>query len=85
MVVCVALLALNGARGRHASLWVAYVFAAVTATFDGFERPAIEALNQQLVDPEEIAAANGINSTLFAFGMIVGPAIGGGMQVAGET
>jgi MFS family permease len=77
MVVATGLLALNGARGEHASLWVAYVFAAVAAAFDGFERPAIEALNQQLVDPDEIASSNGLNATLFSFGMILGPAIGG--------
>ncbi len=77
MALCTALLAWNGARGDDAHLWVLYVFAAVAAVFDGLQRPAIEALNQQLVAAEHITGANALNSMLFSTGMIVGPIVGG--------
>lgn len=72
-----ALLAWNGTLGSDGRIWILYVFAAVAAVFDGLQRPAIEALNQQIVRHEHLTAANALNSSLFSFGMILGPVIGG--------
>jgi MFS family permease len=72
-----ALLAWNGTLGNAGHVWILYVFAAVAAVFDGLQRPAIEALNQQILRREHLTAANALGSSLFSFGMILGPVIGG--------
>ncbi len=77
MVACTALLAANARQGSQAPVWPLYVFAACAAGFDGLQRPAIEALSQQVLDRKHIVAANGLNSALFSFGMVVGPILGG--------
>lgn len=43
----------------------------------GFHRPAMDALNQKLVGPEDYAAIGALGSFRWAFGAIVGPALGG--------
>ncbi len=43
----------------------------------GFHRPAMEALNQKMVQPEDYAAIGALGSFRWAMGAIVGPALGG--------
>ncbi len=52
---------------------VVFLFQAVV----GFHRPAMDALNQKLVDPEDYASIGALGSFRFAFGAIAGPALGG--------
>jgi MFS family permease len=76
MAACTGLLALNGGRDEP-MLWVLYVFAAVAAVFDGLQRPALEALHQQLLTPETMTAGNALSSAMHSTGLIIGPVIGG--------
>ncbi len=43
----------------------------------GFHRPAMDALNQKMVDPEDYAAIGALGSFRWSVGAIIGPAIGG--------
>ncbi len=43
----------------------------------GFHRPAMDALNQKMVEPEDYAAIGALGSFRWAVGAIIGPAIGG--------
>lgn len=43
----------------------------------GFHRPAMDALNQKLVEPEDYASIGALGSFRWSVGAIVGPALGG--------
>jgi MFS family permease len=76
MLAVVAGLLANSLR-PHPSLWVLYVVAALTATFDGLQRPAIEGLMQRVVPLEQQTAASAIRSLGGQISMIAGPGVAG--------
>ncbi len=43
----------------------------------GFHRPAMDALNQKMVEPEDYAAIGALGSFRWSVGAIIGPALGG--------
>ncbi len=43
----------------------------------GFHRPAMDALNQKMVEPEDYAAIGALGSFRWSIGAIIGPALGG--------
>lgn len=43
----------------------------------GFHRPAMDALNQKMVEPEDYAAIGALGSFRWSMGAIIGPALGG--------
>src|SRR4051812_26607740 len=61
----------------HPSVWVLYVVAALTAAFDGLQRPAIEGLMQRVVPLEQQTAAAAIRSLGGQISMIAGPGAAG--------
>ncbi|MBA2404766.1 MAG: MFS transporter [Bdellovibrionales bacterium] len=65
--------ALSGSK----STWVLYVLSGLMAIFRGLERPALEALTQQLIKKEEIPKVSSLQSFKTTAGMIMGPAVGG--------
>lgn len=54
-----------------------YLLAAVMAVFKGFERPALEAMVQQLFEKKDIPKVSTLQSLKTTSGMILGPALGG--------
>jgi MFS family permease len=58
---------------------------AVLAVFNGFHRPALEALTPRLVEIQEQAAASVLSSFRASLGMIAGPALAGLLIAAGHT
>lgn len=54
-----------------------YILSGVMALFKGLERPALEALTQQLFDKKDIPKVSTLQSIKTTSGMILGPAIGG--------
>jgi MFS family permease len=58
-------------------LWLLYVLAALAATVDGLQRPALEAMIPRLVEPEELPAVMAINSLGFQIAQLGGPALAG--------
>jgi MFS family permease len=56
---------------------VLYVLAGVMAIFKGLERPALEAMVQQLFDKKDIPKVSSLQSLKTTSGMILGPALGG--------
>lgn len=57
--------------------YVLYALAAVMAVFKGIERPALEAMIQQLFDKKDIPKVSTLQSIKTTSGMILGPALGG--------
>ncbi|GIM95288.1 MFS transporter [Paractinoplanes toevensis] len=58
-------------------LWLLYVIAALAASVDGLQRPALEAMIPRLVEPEELPAVMAINSLGFQIAQLGGPALAG--------
>jgi MFS family permease len=58
-------------------LWLLYVVAALIATVDGVQRPAMDAMVPRLVQPEQIPAAIVLNTLRGNVAWLVGPALGG--------
>jgi MFS family permease len=58
-------------------LWLLFVVAALTATVDGVQRPAMDAMVPRLVAPEQIPAAMVLNTLRGNVAWLAGPAIGG--------
>src|SRR3954454_3834201 len=58
-------------------LWLLYVIAALAATVDGLQRPALEAMIPRLVEPEQLPAVMAINSLGFHIAQLGGPAVAG--------
>ena len=60
-----------------ARIWIFYALAACTGTANAFEMPARQTFVTQLVGPEDLPNAVGLNSSIFNSGRLIGPAIGG--------
>jgi len=58
-------------------LWVLFVIAGLTASVDGVQRPALDAVLPRLVVPEEVPAANALTSLRMTVSMLAGPALAG--------
>lgn len=58
-------------------LWLLYVVAALMATVDGVQRPAMDAMVPRLVAPEQIPAAIVLNTVRGNVAWLAGPALGG--------
>lgn len=59
------------------SITVIFILVAVFQAVLGFHRPAMEALTQKIVDPDDYAAIGALGSFRFSAGAIIGPALGG--------
>jgi MFS family permease len=58
-------------------LWLLFVVAALTATVDGLQRPALEAMIPRLVRPEELPATMALRSLGMQIAQLGGPALAG--------
>ncbi|WP_250029143.1 MFS transporter [Paractinoplanes maris] len=58
-------------------LWLLYVVAALTASVDGLQRPALEAMVPRLVRPEELPATMSLQAFSAQIAQVGGPAIAG--------
>jgi MFS family permease len=58
-------------------LWLLYLVAALTASVDGLQRPALEAMVPRLVTPEEIPATSALQSLGMQVAQLGGPALAG--------
>ncbi len=58
-------------------LWLLFVIAALTASVDGLQRPALEAMIPRLVRPEEIPATTALRSAGREISQLGGPALAG--------
>jgi MFS family permease len=76
LAACSASLVLN-ARLPHPNLWALFAASAAMSAVNGFHRPALEAMTQQLVSHEDQPAAAALASLRFSLGSIVGPATAG--------
>ena len=71
-----AVLLLN-ALSDEPHLWLLYVVAALMASVDGLQRPALEAMVPRLVRPEEIPATMALQSLGMQTAQLGGPALAG--------
>jgi MFS family permease len=71
-----AVLLVNALSDRP-HLWLLYLVAALTASVDGLQRPALEAMVPRLVQPEEIPATMALSSLGMQLGQLGGPALAG--------
>jgi MFS family permease len=74
-VVCVAFLLVG-----EDTIWLAYVLLPVLATFAAPFDPASTAATPNLVDPEDLPAANALNGSLWGTMLAVGAGLGGLMS-----
>lgn len=58
-------------------IYFLYALSGIMAIFKGLERPALEALTQQLFDKKDIPKVSTLQSIKTTSGMILGPALGG--------
>jgi hypothetical protein len=63
--------------GGSAQLWMLYVFAVVFGVADAFFYPAQTAITPELVDGDQLQAANGITQGTAQLTLLIGPAIAG--------
>ncbi|MGA2209127.1 MAG: MFS transporter [Acidimicrobiales bacterium] len=66
----------NSLLGRP-QLWVLFAVSVVFASFDGLQRPSLDAMVPLLVRPEQLAATSAIMSLRSDFGQIAAPALTG--------
>jgi MFS family permease len=76
LALCSAGLVIN-ARLAQPSLWALFVTSAAMSAINGFHRPALEAMTQELVARDDQPAAAALGSLRFSLGSIVGPAVAG--------
>lgn len=76
MCLLVLILALNGARAEPSVIAV-FVTIAIFQGVSGFHRPALDALVQKIIKPEDYATAGALGSFRYSLGAIAGPALGG--------
>jgi MFS family permease len=76
LTVCSAALLVN-AMLPHPSLWALFAVAIAMSAINGFHRPALEAMTQELVAHDQQAAAAALGSLRFSLGAIAGPACAG--------
>jgi MFS family permease len=74
--VLTALLLVNALAG-HPQLWLLYVIAAVSASIDGVQRPAMDAIMPRLAPPEQMTAVSALNSLRWQIAQIGGPTLAG--------
>jgi len=74
-VLCGVLLV--NALADRPNLWLLFVIAALTATVDGIQRPALEAMIPRLVKPEELPATMALRSLGMQVAQLGGPALAG--------
>jgi len=65
------------------TVWQIYVLAVLAGTVQAVSGPARHALVFQMVGPEDLANAVGLNSSLGTVARVLGPAIGGAIVAAG--
>ena len=65
------------------TIWIVYVVVLSEASIGQFVNPAIGALLPQLVEKDELVAANSLNSASNNLSRIIGPPIGGVIAAAG--
>ena len=70
------LLALN-ATLKVPHIGVVFVLATFMSAINGFHRPALDSIVQQVLNKEDFSTASVLSSFKYSFAMIVGPAIGG--------
>jgi len=58
-------------------LWLLYAVAALTASVDGMQRPALEAMVPRLVTPDELPATMALQSLQYQIAQLSGPAVAG--------
>ncbi|GLY26335.1 MFS transporter [Micromonospora sp. NBRC 101691] len=58
-------------------LWLLYLVAALTASLDGLQRPAMEGLTPRIVAPDQIPAASALNSLRMQLAQLGGPGLAG--------
>ncbi|MDQ1468248.1 MAG: hypothetical protein QOH10_2663 [Actinomycetota bacterium] len=75
-MACSGALLANAALS-HPRVGVLYVIAALMATLEGLQRPALEAMVPRLVPRDELKAAGAVGALRMTVGMIAGPAVGG--------
>lgn len=71
--VCLAL----NAAAAHPSVLLLFVLAALMSAVNGFHRPALEAMTQKIVSPEELGAVSSLSSLRSTGAAIAGPALAG--------
>jgi hypothetical protein len=71
-----AMLAWNASRGQP-SVTLLYVIAGLMSAWNGFHRPALEAMTPRLVEPIELPAVAALGSLRSSIGAISGPALAG--------
>src|SRR3954466_11754950 len=76
LAACSAALVLN-ARLAQPSLWALFAVSAAMSAVNGFHRPALDAMTQELVAREDQPAATALGSLRFNLGAIGGPACAG--------
>ncbi|HEX2674234.1 MAG TPA: MFS transporter, partial [Polyangiaceae bacterium] len=76
LALCSAALVVN-ARLAQPSLLALFGISAAMSAVNGFHRPALEAMTQELVVHEDQPAAAALGSLRFSLGAIVGPATAG--------
>lgn len=63
----------------HAELWVIYLLTFLSGLILAVERPAMQAVLVQLVEPDVLTSAVAMNSTIMSGARLIGPALGGVM------
>lgn len=58
-------------------LWVIYVLAGLSSAFNGFHRPTLEAITQNLVKHEDMPAVSALSTFRWSVAMIAGPSAAG--------
>ena len=76
LAACSAALVLN-ARLAQPSLWALFGVSAAMSAVNGFHRPALDAMTQELVARDDQPAASALGSLRFNLGAIGGPACAG--------
>lgn len=84
MCIGVGLLFLNACL-PHPSIIAIFSLVAIIQSANGFHRPAMEALTQKFVEPQDYAFVGALNSFKYCVGAIVGPSLGGVLIAWGGT
>nr|WP_240981424.1 MULTISPECIES: MFS transporter [unclassified Streptomyces] len=71
-----AALAVSAFAGFH-RVWFLYAIVALQAVCGALNAPARSAMIPRLLPPEQLRAANALNSMVMTFGTLVGPSLGG--------
>ena len=66
------------------TVWPLYLLTALSATASAFDMPARQALTPTLVPVEHLPNAIGLNSIMFQFASVLGPALGGLLIATGD-